>query len=245
MRTLVLALGLALSGTAVADPGDDVLAKVDKAISNFKDQTITFDVQNLKPGTTTVQPMQFRSITKAGKNFVEFLAPGDLKGTRVLTMSATEMWIWLPEFGKIRKVATHTLAQVFMGTTLTSQDVGTTDYAKDYDATLASEDASTWTLKLEARNPEAIGFPHLRMVVDKKMNVPLKVEYLADDGTVTRTQTRSGYTCPKVGYCMFGQMKMVDHSRAGAWTVLKVSSSKVDSGISDDIFTPRSLQLGL
>lgn len=244
MRPL-LALLLALAPTVgFAATGPEVLAKVDKSIGNFVDQSITFEVANLKPGTSAPQAMKFRTLVKGGKGITEFLAPGDVKGTRVLTQSATQMWIWLPEFGKIRKVATHTLNQGFLGTTLTQQDMGTTAYGIDYDATMLSEDAATWTLDLKAKDPTAVGFPHLRMVVDKKMTVPLKIEYLAEDGKVTRLQERSAYTCPKPDYCMFGLLKMTDLTR-GAWTTLKPVESAINTGISDEIFTPKTLQLGL
>lgn len=239
----VLALGLA--DDAVAGPADDVLASVDKALNNFKDQRITFEVSNMKPGASAPQAMKFLTVVKGGKGYTEFLAPGDLKGTRVLSTSSTQMWIWLPEFGKIRKVATHTLAQGFMGTTLSQQDMGTMSYAADYVPTLASEDATAWVLDLVAKDPTTVGFAHLRMTVDKKMRVPMRIDYLGEDGKPTRTQTRSAYTCPKPDYCMFGELKQVDHTRAGAWTSLKPVEVKVDTGVSDDIFTPKILQLGL
>ncbi len=233
-----------LAPSAEAATGPEVLAAVDRTIGNFVDQTIIFDVANLKPGTTTPQGMKFKAIVKGGQGITEFLAPGDVKGTRVLTQSATQMWIWLPEFGKIRKVATHTLSQGFLGTTLTQQDMGTTGYGGDYNATLKSEDAATYTLDLLAKDPAAVGFPHLRMVVDKKMSVPLRVEYLAEDGTATRVQERSNYTCPKPDYCMFGLLKMTDVTR-GAWTTLTPVETMIDTGVSDEIFTPKTLQLGL
>jgi outer membrane lipoprotein-sorting protein len=250
MRSLIalaasLALALGLTAEAHAGPADDVLTAVDRALNNFKDQRITFEVANMKPGTSAPQAMKFMTLVKGGKGFTEFLAPGDLKGTRVLSTSATQMWIWLPEFGKIRKVATHTLAQGFMGTTLSQQDMGTLSYAADYVPTIAAEDPASWTLDLKAKDATSVGFAHLRMTVDKKMKVPTRIEYLGEDGKPTRTQTRSAYTCPKADYCMFGELKMVDHTRAGAWTTLKPVEVKVDTGVSDDVFTPKILQLGL
>lgn len=241
--SFVLALGVAAE--AHAAPADDVLAAVDKALNNFKDQRITFEVANMKPGSSAAQAMKFLTVVKGGKGYTEFLAPGDLKGTRVLSTSSTQMWIWLPEFGKIRKVATHTLAQGFMGTTLSQQDMGTMSYAADYAPSLVSEDAGSWVLDLKAKDPTAVGFAHLRMTVDKKMKVPTKIDYLGEDGKALRTQTRGAYTCPKADYCMFGELKMVDHTRAGAWTTLKPVELKVDTGVSDEIFTPKILQLGL
>lgn len=245
MRATLLALPLALcAGSALADEGDDLLAKVDKAISNFTDQRIVFEVQNLKPGTSEPQGMRFKTVVKGGKTLTQFEAPGDVKGTRVLTTSSSQMWVFIPEFNKIRKIASHSLAQGFMGTTLSQQDMGTTSYGLDYDASLQTKDAASYTLDLLARDPSTVGYPHLRMTVDAAKNVPLKIEYLGEDGAVLRTQTRSDYDCITPDYCMFGVMKMVDHTRGDAWTTLTPVSKDIDTGVDDAIFTPRTLQLG-
>jgi surfeit locus 1 family protein len=45
--------------------------------------------------------MEFVARVKGKKSFTEFLAPGDLKGTRVLALSPTEIYVYLPEFQKI------------------------------------------------------------------------------------------------------------------------------------------------
>lgn len=245
MRTLTALLALALSTSAFAGEGDDVLMKLDRSIGNFTDSTIVFEVQNLKPGMSAPQAMKFKAVVKGSNNYTEFLAPGDVKGTRVLATSATNMWVFLPEFNKIRKVASHTLAQGFMGTTLSQQDIGTTGYATDYSAEIIAQDDATYTLKLEAKDPKAVGYPHLKMVIDKKKMVPLTIQYLSDTGDLLRTQTRGKYTCPKPDYCMFGELKMVDHTRGDAWTSLSPIELTIDAGVSEDIFTPRTLQLGL
>lgn len=245
MRATILATLVSLiSSSALAGEGDDLLAKVDHAISNFADQTITFEVQNLKPGATEPQGMRFKTVVKGTKTLTQFEAPGDVKGTRVLTTSSTQMWVFIPEFNKIRKIASHSLAQGFMGTTLSQQDMGTTGYGFDYGATVLSKDATSYTLDLVAKDPTAVGYPHLKMTVDAAKNVPLKIEYIGEDGTVLRTQTRSKYDCITPDYCMFGEMKMVDHTRGDAWTTLTPVSKEVDLGVDDTIFTPRTLQLG-
>ena len=240
----LLPLALFAATPALADEGDDVLAQVDARLGNFEDQSITFEVANAKPGASTPSRMVFETIVKGGKSYTSFLAPGDVKGQRVLSMSSTQMWVYLPDFGKIRRVASHALSQGFMGTTLTQQDMGTLAYTPDYDAELIGQDDSSYTLKLVARDADTTAYDTLVMVVDKEKLLPTKIEYKADDGTVVRTQTRENYQCPKPDYCLFGEMKMVDHT-TGAWTTLSPVKAAIDTGISDDIFTPRSLQLGL
>ena len=39
---------------------------------------------------------------KAEKRLTEFTAPADMKGTKVLVLSPTQMYVYLPAFGKVR-----------------------------------------------------------------------------------------------------------------------------------------------
>lgn len=245
MRPTLFALSLLAAPHALADEGADILAQVDEAIGKFDDQSLEFRAENLKPGTKTPTTIEFKTKVKGEKSLTEFLAPGDLKGTRVLTMGPTQIYIWLPDFGKIRRVASHSLNQGFMGTTLTQQDMATYSYAGLYTASVTAQDDASWTLELTTKEPKDTAYDKLVMVVDKKMKVPLRIDYYNDEGTeVVREMTRSNYQCNANGYCLFGYMKMVDKT-TGGWTTLTPTSAKVDSGISDDLFSPRTLQLGL
>lgn len=246
MRTLITLGLLALTtSSALAATGAEVLAKVDKNLGNFKDEIITFQIQNMKPGSSTAQAMKFRSFVKGSKNFVEFMEPGDVKGMRVLTLSPTEIYTYLPEYNRIRRVASGNLEQGFLGTTLTQADMATLSYGIIYTPTLTSETATSYYLDLVSKDPVNTAYDHLRMEVEKARSVPTKIEYLSADGTVVRTQLRSKYSCPRADYCMFGELKMIDNTRAGAWTTLVPVELKIDTGVSDDVFSQRTLQLGL
>lgn len=230
---------------AFAEEAADVLAKVDTVLNKFNDQQIRFRADNLTAGSKTPGVIEFQTRVKGGKTFTEFLAPGDLKGTRVLTMTPTQIYIWLPDFGKIRRVASHSLNQGFMGTTLTQQDMATFAYSALYVPSLTTSDDSTWTLELTTKEAKDTAYDKLVMVVDKAKGVPLRIDYYNDAGTdVVRREERSGYQCNAVGYCLFGQMKMTDLT-SGAWTTLTPVEAKIDAGVPDDVFSTRTLQLGL
>ncbi len=230
---------------ALAGAGDDLLAKVDRALSNFQDSTITFEVLNLKPGTSAPQTMSFMTRVKGKKSYTEFLAPGDLKGTRVLSLSPTELYVYLPEFGKIRRVTSSSTEQGFMGTVLTQQDMAPPQYATVFSVTDYKTAGTSATLTLVAKPGIEVTYKTLKMTVDTTKNVPTRIDYVGTSGQVVRTETRQNYTCNSSGYCMFGVMMMTDHGR-GAWTQLKpVGGVKLNQGLSDDLFTQRTLQYGL
>jgi outer membrane lipoprotein-sorting protein len=242
MRFATVLASLLLSSIAFAGDGDEVLAKVEKSLSNFEDQEIKFSVSNLKPGKSKPESMAFTAKVKGPKSYTEFTAPGDIKGTRVLTLSPTQMWVYLPEYGRVRRVASHATEQGFMGTTLTQQDMAPAAYTVLYDAKLLEENDTTWTLELTPKDGVEVAYKRLKMVVEKDKVVPTKIEYYSDKGEVARTETRGDYTC-KGDYCLFGFMKMEDHTR-GAWTELRPVEANTNVGLSDSIFSQRTLQLG-
>jgi hypothetical protein len=245
-RSLLAAVVLAFTSMseAFAGPGEDLLAKVEKALSNFSDQTTTFTVLNLKPGTSTPQSMEFIARVKGKKSFTEFLAPGDLKGTRVLALSPTEIYVYLPEFQKIRRVASSTTEQGFMGTVLTQQDMAPPQYIAMFDVANYEDAGSNVVLTLKAKPGVEVVYKTMKMTVRKDLSVPTRIDYLSESGGLVRTETRDGYQCQN-GYCMFGTMMMVDHARGGAWTQLRPTSLKVNTGLVDDMFTQRTLQYGM
>lgn len=242
--TPLFVLTAALSSPAFAGEADDILAKLDARMNNYTDQTISWEVKNMPPGAKQASTMAFNTVVKGGKTFSEFTAPGDIKGMRTLTTSPTQIWVWLPEFSKIRRVASHALDQGFMGTTLNQQDMGTLAYAPLYAPSIKAQDDTSWTLTLTTRDEKQTAYSTLEMVVSKEFHQPTVIRYIGDDGVV-RTQERIGYTCLSDDYCTFKTLKMTDHTTGDAWTELTCLDRKMNTGISDDIFTPRTLQLGL
>jgi outer membrane lipoprotein-sorting protein len=244
-RLATLLAAICWSTSAFAGAGDDLLAKVERALGNFEDSTINFTVLNLKPGTTQPVTLEFIARVKGKKSMTEFLAPGDLKGTRVLALSPTELYVYLPEFQKIRRVTSSSTEQGFMGTVLTQQDMAPAAYTSLFTVSNYEDKGATAVLTLKAREGIDIQYKTMIMTVDKAKSVPTKMDYLSDAGAVVRTETRESYTCNPSGYCMFGGMTMVDHARGGAWTQLRPTSIQLNTGLSDEIFTQRTLQYGL
>ncbi|HMV69995.1 MAG TPA: outer membrane lipoprotein-sorting protein [Myxococcota bacterium] len=243
-RVLAVVFGvLTFASDALAGPGEDLLAKVEKALSSYQDQTITFSVLNLKPGQSTPQSMEFVTRVKGKKSFTEFLSPGDIKGTRVLSLSPTEMYVYLPEFQKIRRVASSATEQGFMGTVLTQQDMAPPQFVAMFDVAGFEDKGSEAILTLKAKAGVEVTYKTLKMTVRKDLSVPTRIDYFTDSGTNARTETRENYACNS-GYCLFAAMTMVDHVRGDAWTQLVPKSVQINTGLSEDLFSQRTLQYG-
>ena len=227
------------STPALADAaGDGVLAQMDAAMNKAKTLTFDYEIVNLEPGKSE-RTMAMSVKLKGEKRFSEFSSPADMKGTKVLILSPTQMYVYLPAFGKVRRIASHTKDQGFLGLTFSQDDMATTRYSPLYGAAIASEDAAAWKLVLTPKQGQEAPYAKIEVTVTKDKKVPSELKYFSADGKNVKTEVRTGYSC-EGDVCTPGELKMTDNTK-GAWTKLVAKTRKVNAEISDDVFTQRNL----
>jgi outer membrane lipoprotein-sorting protein len=237
-------LGLSLAGgegVARADAaGDKALASVDTAVNRAKTQYIEYDA-TVKTPDKPDRVLGLSLWLKGEMRLSEFTKPADVKGTKVLIISPTQMYIYLPAFGKVRRIASHTTDQGFMGMTFSQDDFSLTFYAKWYEAKIASQDDKTMNLVLTPKKGETPPYAKIEMVVEKARMLPTEMKYYSDSGTHLKTETRSAYSC-EGDVCAPAELKMVDHTKGGLTTLLKRKAWKPNIEIADSKFTKRALE---
>jgi outer membrane lipoprotein-sorting protein len=240
-------LGLAAGAVLLAAPvhaetcdGAAVLAKLDARINGAKDLDLTFEILNQVPGKADrIMRMHVRG--RGQKRFTHFLAPGDLKGTKVLSLSPGEMWIYLPAYQKVRRITSHTTAQGFMGTTLSQDDMAVTRYSSVYDPASCRLEGDHQVLRITPREGSKVSYGAVEFDLTLDKTLPVEIRYFSPTGKHVKTEKRSAYEC-RGEYCNPNTITMTDHTRGDAMTTLETESWKKDSGISDRIFTRRQLQ---
>ncbi|APR76307.1 Outer membrane lipoprotein-sorting protein [Minicystis rosea] len=230
---------LACPAPAAADPaGDKIVAEVDAAMNRAKTHKFDYEIINQEPGKSE-RTMAMRVQIKAEKRLTEFSAPADMKGTKVLILSPTQMYVYLPAFGKVRRIASHTKDQGFLGLAFSQDDMAQQAYGSDYESKLAGEDGASWKLVLTPRAGKETSYAKIEATIAKDKKVPTELKYFNAEGKNIKTETRTGYTC-EGDVCTPGELKMTDNAK-GNWTKLVRKSWKVNENISDDVFSQRSL----
>jgi hypothetical protein len=242
----LVALVPALAG---ADPAADrVLRLLDGAMSTAIDQSFEYDVVTWEPGKGERSLGMAVKVKTPRWRRVDFLSPGDIRGMKALTLSLSELYIYLPAFHKIRRVAGHVRAQSFMGTALSQDDMSIAQYSDAYTASkILRHDAQSWTLELTRKPGSDFPYPRLEITVLKKERMPLEIGYFNDKGSKIKTEARAGYSCratPKGQVCNCLEMKMTDHARNGLWTKMIMKKWELNTNIPDRFFTQRDLQRG-
>jgi hypothetical protein len=240
---LTACLGLPAAASAGELDGDAVMALMDKAHTAAKDQFFVFDLVTEEPGK---KPRSLRFsvvLNDKGWRRVTFLDPGDVKDMRALTMDTSRIWLWLPAYKKVRKMASHAKSQGFMGTALSSEDTSLVTYGDLFACKILSEDDKTWTVE-GTRRPEAdVAYAKIVFEIRKDLKMPNSLKYMNDAGAVIKTETRASYEC-KDGLCNPRVITMIDHTRGDMKSTMVRREWKYNQGVDDSAFTVRALQRG-
>lgn len=237
---LAASAALAAAPHASADPaGDKVLAAMDAAVNRAKTHKFQYDVVTQEPGKPE-RKLQMSVLMKGEKRLTEFHAPADMKGTKVLVLTPSQMYVYLPAFGKVRRIASHTTDQSLLGLTFSQDDFATQTLGGMYTAQIASETPTEYKLVATPKPGQTTPYAKIELTLPKDRMLPTELRYFNAAGKHIKTETRTGYSC-EGDICTPGELKMVDHTRGGMWTRIVRKSWKVNEAIPDDVFSKRSL----
>ena len=120
-------LWFSFTGTTFAASADSHIAAMDGKANAPTDTWFRFTAVTQEPGKAP-REMTVEVQNQGEKRLVNFEGPSDMKGTRVLVLSRQQMWVYLPAYRKVRRVASHVKQQGFMGTTYSDEDMSTTSH---------------------------------------------------------------------------------------------------------------------
>jgi outer membrane lipoprotein-sorting protein len=247
MRTFVplFAFALVAASAHAADPtGPEVLAKVDYALNAFKDAVFE---SKLFVKESNGQAREFAFVTyqkNPEKRLVRFTAPGDVKGMGVLIEGKETMYVFLPGFQRVRRMGTHVKNQTFMGSDFSFEDMSEITYSQVYDCKLIGSDDKNWLLDLTQKAGQDLPYPHLKLWADKGMFQVTRIEYYDTAGKNLKTQLRSEWRKDGPEHWQPYRVTVVDHRRNDHTSEIVFTNTKIDSGLSDDLFSVRSLVRG-
>jgi outer membrane lipoprotein-sorting protein len=250
MRISLVALSLLAGSVALADEpaksapklsAAEVLAKVDHAINAFKDAVWECRLRVKEPSGQW-RELTFTTYQKVpGKRLVRFTG-GENKGMNVLVESVDTIYVYLPEFKRVRRMGTHVKNQTFGGSDFSSEDMSQTSYGGSFEPKLIGEDDKSWTLELVAKSGPEREFPRMQMWVSKETLQPTRIEYEDASGKKLKTEERTDFKKDSPEHYQPMRITLIDHRRNDHTSEIVFLSSKIDSGLADDLFTVRALQ---
>ncbi len=239
-KLLEIGVALFLPLILLAETGDKILKKVEDAMNAPNDRIANINLTLIdKDGDSKVRKIKMWQLGKE-KRLIRFLSPADVKGVGFLVFSDNEMYLYMPAFKKIRRIASHVKNESFMGTDFSYNDIGKCQYTKDFTAKIEKETEKEYVLKLTPTPKSDIDYAKLIMRVNKTHYIPSKVEYYSKKGTVLKvmenedTEKIDGYWTPKK--VTMKNLK-IQHS-----TVMELGIVTHDTGLEASMFTKRMLK---
>ncbi len=173
---------------------------------------------------------------------MRFTAPADQEGIAFLSLPGEVMYLYLPAFGKSRRIAGHVKHKNFAGADFTYENLEPKEYAKKWNAEIVTQTDSLWTLSLTPRKETKTEYAKLRVRVRKSSFYPVFVTYFDRAGNPQKELQRDKIEQVE-GYWIARETTMKDlHS--GHRTTMIIERIEYDSGIPDGRFSRRELERG-
>jgi Outer membrane lipoprotein-sorting protein len=224
-------------------PGDKVIKTMDDSMTRAKDQYFQYQFVILEPGKPPRELAMDAYIKGTKWRLANFIAPGDVKGTKVLSLSLDQQYVYLPSFRKVRRVASHIRNQSFMGSAYSYDEMATVTYGDLFTGELVSENDKEWVVVGTRRPGKDFSYPKIEFTILKEFTQPSIIKYYSDKGVVLKTEQRLEYSC-QGNICNAGLMILTDHTRNDLATKMIRKGWKVNTGVGDDFFSVRELQRG-
>ncbi len=226
--------------------GNEILKKVDARAAGSeapKDIQMIMTMKIVSPsGNEKVR--ELKTWTKNNRNeddwrLMKFMSPPDVRDVGFLTLSDEQMYLYLPEFHRIRRIASHNKSDSFMGSDFSYEDLGVSSFQKHYDAELIKEEDDFWLLKLTKKPDADKPYELIEMWVSKESNLPLRMKIYDSSGALSKETLQESRPFGTYWIPVKITMKNI---KEGSRTELTMDEIKTDQGLDPEIFTPRFLK---
>ena len=235
---LVSALFLIVGFNANAQDANIILKKMDDVMYSPKDMTGKTKIILIdKAGK---QKTREANIIQKGndKRIFRFFAPASQAGIAVLSLPNDVMYLYLPAFGKERRISSSVKNQNFAGTDFSYDDMESKPYSEKYTPKLINTEEDIYVLELTPKSPKS-AYSRLIVKVHKTNYYPTYMEYYDKGNKKTKEAV---YQFEKIGkYWNAKEIEMTD-LRKNHKTKMIMSDVKYDTGLTDDEFTVRKLK---
>lgn len=175
----------------------------------------------------------------AEKRLVRFLSPADQKGIAFLSLPDNNQILYLPAFGKTRRIASHIKNTRFAGTDYTYEDLEAKRYADDWHAILKEDTREEYVLSLTPKKGCKTNYSRMDIRILKSSYFPIEIIFYNKKGVkskcmkVLEVGNHKGFVIAKIS-----EMKDLV---GGTSTRTQLQEIDINIGIPDELFTERNL----
>jgi outer membrane lipoprotein-sorting protein len=225
-----------------AETIEEILAIADATLTKVKDQTYTASLEVVRDGKT-IKTIEFVAKLKGlKKRLVKFTAPGDLRDMSILTDEDGLMYVYMPAYKRVRRVAAHVRNQGFMGTDVSPEEMGNAALSVGWNVKLDKETPKTWVLTLTPKPDNESTFAKRVVTISRTEGGVSRIESYDATGKLVKTEDRSEWK--SFGPVHLPTKFVITDKRNGSTTIMYFKGCVVNQNLPDSAFTKRALMRG-
>ncbi len=214
------------------DDGKDSYAKVEMLITD-------------RSGMTQARSMisAVKDFGTLSKSYIRFTSPATIDGTSFLSWEVAgkddEQFLYLPELGRDRRIASSQKDSDFVNTDFTYEDMQERDIDKDNHTLLREEKVGgydCWVVESVPRDPKSSQYKRRVAWIPKENYLPIRVEFYTK---VLRQPTKilTVRRLEKISGIWTGKEAEMKNYERNTVTVLRTLEIKYNKGLPDRMFT--------
>jgi outer membrane lipoprotein-sorting protein len=176
----------------------------------------------------------------ADKRLARFLAPPDQRGISILSLPEGVIYLYLPAYKKVKRIAGHVKNSRFAGTDYTYADLEARSYSDDYTPALIESGDDYYLLELVPLPGADSDYARLRLWVRSDNFVTYKTEFYDRSNELSKRLTSTRIELID-GYWTAREHEMQDLV-SGHRTLMVMSDIRFDTGLEDALFSQRTLE---
>jgi len=223
--------------SAFSQDASTILKKMDEVMFSPKDMTGKMKVVMInKSGKQEIREATLQQKGSDMRMF-RFTSPASQAGIAVLSLPDDIMYLYLPAYGRERRIASSAKNQNFAGTDFSYDDMESKSYSEKYTPELVNTENNTHVLRLTPK--KASDYSKIIVNINKTEYYPESMEFYDRGNNKIKTAL---YTFKKVGkYWNSSEVEMTN-LKTNRITKMQMSDISYDTGLTDDDFTVRKLK---
>ena len=244
MKKLLVAicfvLLLSTSGYAQEITGEEILEKADALMNAFKDMSFAMEIE-VENANGDQKQREMRIWQKGNQRLIKFTKPASDRGLSFLAMDHINSYVYLPAYKKVRRIAAHVRNQTFMGTDFSYEDMSTTYYSSEYNATITAQNPTYWILELTPNAGSKTSYGMLHLHINKQNSVVEQINYFDGNRELIKTEKRTNIKSFNNKYLTPTDVTL-KNIKDNNTTSTHMFDIKYDQNISDELFHQRNLK---
>lgn len=243
MKTFTIAITISLliilsGSSSIAQDAYLLLQQMDEVMQAPKDKqgNVKIILSNLKSGKIKEREAIMKQKGKDMRLY-QYTKPESQAGIATLSLPDGVMWMYMPAFGKPKKISLLSKSQAFTGTDFSYEDMESKSYTERYIASFIKEEDLSYALELVPKS-EKSKYSKIIVHVHITDKYPMLMEFFDKGNNKFKEAT---YKYKHSGKYWYAEEVVMTDLKKEHSTTIELKDVIFDQGLSDEEFTVESL----